>query len=139
MVQRESVDLAPDTNRLTMDRKTPDSTSIEASHVTNNIFVKTHEDHLYPPFTIQWALISAQNIDLGSFLCSLKSLTLRGDQVVNLCKFHHYLSIALSAYSNKNIEVIPPFLDFYRSSPFNVLLVPPIYHILHSSFLQKYI
>ena len=67
----------------------------------------THEDHLHPPLNGQWDLTYTQNIESGSFLCSLKYLTLRGDQVVNIHYLHNDLSIKLSTAANTNIEVLP--------------------------------
>ena len=139
MVQREIFDLAPATSRFKMDRKTTNSQSIEASPGKIYLFTTTHEDHLHPPCTGQWDLTSAQNIDLGSLLRSLKSFTLRGYQVFNLRKFHNDISVALSSSTNNNIEVIPHLLDLYRPSTFNVILVPSIYCSLHASCLQIYI
>ena len=73
----------------------------------------------------------AKNTDLGSLSRSLKSLTLCGEQVVKLHDIHNGISIELSAAENTIIEVLPLLLDLDRSSHFNVLLVPPIDHILH--------
>ena len=105
--QHEIFELDPATSGFTMDRKTPDSPSIEASPGKYHIFAATHEDHLHPPFTGQWDLTSTHNIDLGSLLRFLKYITLCGDQVINLCDFHNDLSIALSTSSKNNIEFVP--------------------------------
>ena len=79
----------------------------------------------------KWYLTSTHNIDLGYFLRSLKYLTLRGDQVVNLHDSHNDLSIKLSESTNTKIEVLPSLLYLDRSSHLNILLVTPIDHRLH--------
>ena len=107
MVQRERFELDPATSILKMYRKAPDLPSIEASPGTIHLFSATHKDHLRTPSTVQWALTSTQNIKLISLSRSPKYITRHGDQVFNLCGFHHYLCIILSAYSNTNIEVLP--------------------------------
>ena len=99
----------------------------------------THEDYLHPPLNGWWYLPPVHNTDLGSFLCYLKYLTLRGDQVVNLCYLCNDLSITLSAHASTNIEVLPSFLYLYISSNLNVLILPPIDHRIHSPCLQTYI
>ena len=45
MVHSKSIDLSPTTSRFTMDSKTPNSPSIEASSGTNHILATNHEDH----------------------------------------------------------------------------------------------
>ena len=77
-------------------------------------------------------------LTLAHFLY-LKSLTLRGDQVVDLNYFHNDISITLSTDANTNIEVLPSFFYLYISSNLNVLIFPPIDHSLHSPCLQTYI
>ena len=54
LVQHESFDLDPSTYRSTMDRKNPDSPSIDASPGKDKLFVTTHEGHLHPLCTGQW-------------------------------------------------------------------------------------
>ena len=104
MVQRKIFHIDPATSIFAMDSKTSDSPSIESSPVNNHIFATTYEDHMHPPCTGQWYLMSAHNIYLGSLLRSIKYITLRGDQVVNLCDFHNDLSIAISAAVKTNID-----------------------------------
>ena len=86
MVHQENYDVDSDKSRFVMNRKSPNSLSIEVSFGKNHIFATTHEDHPQQPFAFQSYLTSTQNIDLGSLLLSLKSLTRRGDQYVNLRK-----------------------------------------------------
>ena len=107
MFQHEILGLAPAISRFTIYSKTTESPSIEISPGKIQLFATTHEDHMHPPCTGQWDLTSEHNIDLGSLLYSLKSLTLRGDQFFNLCNLHNDLSIALSESANTNIEVLP--------------------------------
>ena len=130
MFQREIFYLSPDTYIFTMNIKYLHSLSIESSPNKNQHFSTTHEDHPHPPCTAQWYLTSAYNIEIVSFPRSLKYIIIYVNRVFNLQQFHNELSIALRMAENINIKVLPPFLDFYRSSTFILFFL----HIKHEIF-----
>ena len=76
-------------------------------------------------------LAYTQNFYLEYFSCSIKYITLCGDQVLNIRDLHNDLSILLSAAMKSNIEVLSPLLDLYISSPFRALIFPPTDEIIH--------
>ena len=80
-------------------------------------------------------MTSNQKLDISSLLRWIIYISLCGEKFVNLRDFHIYLSIPLNATANKNIEVIPPFLDLEISSPIQVMILPPTDHSLHTTFL----
>ena len=111
MVHHEIFDPASATSIFTMGRKTPDSPILEASKGTNYLFATTHEDHLHPPCTVQWDLTASKNIVLISLLCSLKYLTLWGNQVVI-----HYISATNDISINDDYNAIPKYYAQFLSS-----------------------
>ena len=83
-------------------------------------------------------MTSNQKLDISSLLRWIIYISLCGEKFVNLRDFHIYLSIPLNATANKNIEVIPPFLDLEISSPIQVIILPPSDHSLRTTFLHIY-
>ena len=130
MFQSEIFYLSPDTSIFTMNIKYLYSLSIKSSPNKEQHFLTTHEDHPHPPCTGQWYLKSAHKIEIVSLPPSLKYIRIYVDRVFNLQEFHNELSIALRMAENINIKVLPPFLDFYRSSPFIFFFL----HIKHEIF-----
>ena len=108
MVQHKCFSLVPDIMTTNSSENAPAPSTPPG---TNNLFSTTLQYHTHPPCTGQWDMTSNQKLDISSLLRWIIYISLCGEKFVNLRDFHIYLSIPLNATANKNIEVIPPFLD----------------------------